>query len=170
MIDERRLLQPEHVQPLLAHIDAEEVALRHLRRLLEDLPAGVASEDLHRSFRQRVDDAMQESIRLAEQRIIVLTHTGRLSGMRPEQITLTGLIRKASSKTVPALVSAHRRLQRVIRQIQSLAGVVCWVMNESRSINATILQELLGQDNSDRYTARGQRSLDPSTIRFETRS
>lgn len=170
MKDERRLLQPAHVQSLLAHIDAEEVALRYVRRLLEEMPSDVADTGRHRVFRQQVDEAMRSAARLAQERATVLTHTARVCGIRPDQLTLSSLIRRSSLKAVPSLTAAQSRLQRLVRQIQSLAGVVGWVINESRTIDSIILQEILGDGASDRYTSGGQRSLDPSVIRFETRS
>jgi len=170
MKDERRLLQPEHVQALLAHIDVEEVALRKVRTLLEQLPADAEDLERHREFRAKLEAAMADAAQLAEQRTIILGHTGRLSGLKPEQLSLSALICRASSKALPSLVSAQRRLRRIVRQIQSLSSVVGWVLNESRTVQLTVIQALTGEVNSDRYTASGRKSLDPTTVRFETRS
>lgn len=167
---EQRRLQPEHVRSLLSHLDTEEATLRVLRQILEEVPADTASEPKQRAFRHRVEQALEHSLQMAQRRAILLDHVGKLSGLRPEQVTLSALIRASAPTTAASLVTARHRLNRIVRQIRQLTSVVAWVTQESRMINSLLLQELLGETSSSRYDSSGQRSLDPSTIRFETRS
>ncbi len=163
-------LQVPQLQPLLAHADLEEAALRGMRLMLESVPTTVAAPSAEREFRQQIETAVQQFEQLAQRRVLILTHIGRIAGIRPEQISFSRLIRKASPEATLVLVAVQSRLQRLVRQIQHLTAVVSWVLGESRLVNSIVLQELVGHDNSDRYNANGQRSLDPSNVRFETRS
>lgn len=163
-------LQLQHVQPLLAHVDHEEAVLRSVMHLLEQLPTDVLQDTAQREARQQIEKSLRQAEQLAHKRRLILTHIGRVAGIRADQVTFSRLIRRAAADAVSPLLAAQGRLQRIVRQLQCLSAVVAWVVHESQAINGVLLQELLGETVSHRYDAHGQRALQPSTIRFETRS
>lgn len=168
--DQRLRLRTAQLQPLLAHVDSEEACLRSLSRLLKDVPLTLVEDDALRTRRVAMNELLKQAEQLEERRRRVLIHTGRLIGIEPDRVTFSRLIRQSEASAAAVLVPAQHRLQRVVRELQMLSASVGWIIAETRSINSTVLFEVMGEVTSDRYNASGQRSLDPSGVRFETRS
>ncbi len=169
-IDSRRLLQRDQLQPLLSHVDSEEAALRSAERLLREIPQVTAQPDQQKDYRAQIERMLKQADQLQRQRAAVLTHTGRLSGLRPDQVTMSQLIRRSSPNASAALVAARDRLRRLTGQIQQMSAVIAGILGETRMISSVILDEVIGGGASDRYNASGQRSYIPTAVRFETRS
>ena len=169
-IDSRRLLQREQLQPLLSHVDSEEAALRTAERLLREFPQMTAQPDQQKLHRAQIERILSQADQLQRQRAAVLTHAGRLSGLRPDQVTMSQLIRRSSPNAAAALVAARDRLRHLTRQLQRMSAVVAGILGETRMISSVILDEMIGGGGSSRYNASGQRSWIPAAVRFETRS
>jgi len=163
-------LRPEQLRGLLVHVDAEEVSLRNMMRLLQELPAQATDEIQQREMRIRIDQSLQHAAFLAQNRSRVITALGQLLGIAPENVSFSALLPFSTPAAVSLLVPARQRLQRIVRQLRVLVNSVAWVVSESRRIQLTIFQSLPGAAGSDRYDASGQKNLNPASFRFETRS
>ncbi len=163
-------LLPEHLRGLLVHVDAEEVSLRNMLRLLEEIPVQATDELLQREMRLRIEQSLQHAALLAQNRSKVMAALGQLLRIAPKDVSFSALLPFASSPALALLVPARQRLQRIVRQLRMLVNSVAWVVSESRRIHLTVFESLPGTVGSDRYDASGQRSLNPASFRFEIRS
>lgn len=163
-------LTPEQINGLLVHVDAEEVSLRNILRLLEELPRLSADPERRRDVQVRVEQSLQHTVFLRHHRVRVLTFLGRQLGMPPEDISFTSILPFATPAAQSLLVPARHRLQSLLRQVQALINSTAWIVQESRRIHLTILESLPGTVSSSRYDSSGQRHLNPAALRFETRS
>ncbi|MBL8813711.1 MAG: hypothetical protein JNM43_26325 [Planctomycetaceae bacterium] len=169
-VSARSLLAPEHLRSLLAHIDAEEVSLRNILRLLQDMPTLADSDARQREIRLRIEQSMQHIALLTQNRHRVIQSLAHLLGIAEEDLSLSILIPHANEAARSMLSAARTRLQRLIRQVQTLAQSVGWIVAETRRIHFAIIDSLPGTTSSDRYDASGQRHLNPASLRFGTRS
>ena len=165
-----RRLESEHLRSLLVHVDAEEVSLRNAMKLLQEIPLHALDELTQRQCRLRIEQSLQHTALLAENRIRVTTALGTFLGMSPDSVSFLALLPYATPAAATLLVAARQRLRRLVRQVQALSGSVAWIISESRRIQLTILESLPDGASSDRYDAAGQRQLHPASLRFETRS
>ncbi|MCA9916234.1 MAG: hypothetical protein KC496_22915, partial [Anaerolineae bacterium] len=152
-------LQLRDVQSLISHLDSEEAAMRAFSKVIQDMPQMIVSPESQRVFRQRLDQAATVSETLAERRAAILMHIGYRSGLSIGEVNLSNLVAVSDTETATALVTCQRRLRRVLTQLQHLGAVVSWIMNETHVINAVLLNEVLGDQATSRYTANGVRSM-----------
>ena len=169
-VQSQRLLYPEHLRALLVHVDAEEVSLRNTMQLLKDLPVSSVDETEQRELRLRIDQALNHAEFLLQNRLKVIGQLSHYLGIAPENVSFSALLPYAVPAAVALLIPARQRLQRLVHQVRILANSAAWIVNESRRIQLTILESLPGTVSSNRYDASGQRSLNPASLRFETRS
>lgn len=163
-------LLPEHLRGLLVHVDAEEVSLRNIMRLLQELPIQPTDDADQREMRLRIEQSLQHAALLAQHRSRVMAALGQLLGIAPETVSFSALLRFSTPAAASLLVPARQRLQRIVRRLRVLVSSVAWVVSESRRIQLTVFESLPGAAGSDRYDASGQRNLNPASFRFETRS
>lgn len=164
------LLAPEQLRPLLAHIDAEEVSLRNILRLLQDMPTLSDSDSRQREIRLRIDQSLQHIAVLSQNRQRVIHSLARTTGIPEADLSLSGLIVHAGEPARRLLISARARLRRLVRQVQAQTQAVAWIVAETRRIHFEIMDALPGSTSSDRYDASGQRQLNPASLKFGTRS
>ncbi len=163
-------LQINHIKPFLSHVDSEEAALRAFCKVINDMPSQMVNRKEERLFRQRLEQSMAVSEQMSERRGSILLLMGRICGLQPHEVSISELIARSEPSVKEILIACQRRLQRVIAQLQHLSSVVSWIMNESRLINSILLQEVVGDKSSDRYTSSGMRSIAPESVHFQTRS
>jgi hypothetical protein len=164
------LLAPEQLRPLLVHIDAEEVSLRNILRLLQDMPLISESDARQREIRLRIDQSMQHIALLTQNRLRVIQTLARTTGIPEADLSLSALIPYANETAKRSLLSARARLRRLVRQVQAQTQAVAWIVAETRRIHFEIIEALPGTTSSDRYDASGQRQLNPASLQFGTRS
>lgn len=166
----QRRLAPEHLRPLLVHVDAEEVSLRNTFRLLRDLPVSPADEIQQREMRVRIEQSLQHAEFLFQNRSKVIKDLAGFLGIPAGNVSFSALLPYATPAGTALLIPARQRLQRLVHQVRVLADSTAWIFSESRRIQLTILDSLPGTVSSDRYDCSGQRHLNPASFRFEARS
>ena len=168
-----RYLEPEHLRDLLRHVDAEEISLRNIMRLLESVPAMSQSVDdaVRRDMRLRIEQSMRHAALLSENRAKVTIALAHQLSLPVSDVSFSALLPYSSAAAIPLIVAARKRLQSLVRQLSALVQTVSWVVNESQRIYLSIFDSLPGTTpSSDRYDASGQKNLNPAFFRFQTRS
>ncbi|MDA1229945.1 MAG: hypothetical protein O2856_04150 [Planctomycetota bacterium] len=166
-------LEPEHLVDLLKHVDAEEISLRNVMRLLKAVPAMSQSADEveRREMRLRIEQSTQHAALLSQNRVRVTMALARYLSIPVADVSFSSLLPYSSSAASQLIIAARRRLQSLVRQMSALVQSVSWVINESHRIYLTVLESLPGTaPSSNRYDANGQKNLNPALFRFETRS
>lgn len=166
------LLEPEQIQDLLRHVDAEEISLRNTLRLLEAIPVSmqVSADASHRTLRVQIEQSLHHAAFLSQNRIRVLNQLAQQLRLSPHEVSFSALMPYSSPAAAQLLMSARRRLMSLICRVRALAQCVSWVIHESQRISLSVFDTLPGTTNSDRYDCAGQRQLNPASFRFETRS
>jgi hypothetical protein len=158
------------ISGLLAHLDAQEAAMIAFRSLLTDLAKTSLSQMEQRRLRERLEASEQLAQRLDADRLRLLRDAAVKLGIAAEQINLSTLMRFGSAEQREAISSTRRRMRRLTTQIQRQSSTVNWIMSEERQINFLKYQCLTGATDSDRYDARGQRTVHPTSMRYQVRS
>ncbi|MFO0976475.1 MAG: hypothetical protein U0996_08760 [Planctomycetaceae bacterium] len=166
----RSLLAPKDLSRLLAHIDGEELSLRNVLRLLQEMPSLADSDAKQREIALRIEQSKQHFKLLEEHRRDVILTLARRIGVSEEDLSLSVLIPHSDEPARKLLIAARTRLQRLIRQVQTMTHSVAWIVAETRRIHFEIIDALPGTTSSDRYDSSGQRQLNPTSLRFGTRS
>ena len=168
-----RFLEPAHLRDLLRHVDAEEISLSNVIRLLKEVPAMSVSADegQRRDMRLRIEQAMQHASLLSQNRQRVTKAFSECLSMPVANVCFSALLPYASPAAVQLIVSARQRLLALVRQVSALVQSASWIINESQRIYLSIFESLPGTaPSSNRYDSSGQKNLNPALFRFETRS
>lgn len=166
-------LEPAHLRDLLRHVDAEEISLRNVMRLLQEVPvmSQSADEGQRRDMRLRIEQSMQHASLLSQNRARVTNALAEYLSMPTTNVSFSALLPYASPAAAQLIVSARRRLSALVRQVSALVQSVSWIINESQRIYLSVFESMPGTaPSSNRYDASGQKNLNPALFRFETRS
>lgn len=166
-------LEPEHLVDLLKHVDAEEISLRNVMRLLKAVPVMSQSTDEaeRREMRLRIEQSTQHAALLSQNRMRVTMALAQYLAIPATDVSFSALLPYSSAAASKLIIAARQRLQSLVRQMSALVQSVSWVINESQRIYLSISESLPGTaPSSSRYDASGQKNLNPALFRFETRS
>ena len=166
-------LEPAHLRDLLRHVDAEEISLRNIMHLLKEVPAMSQSADeaQRRDMRLKIEQSMQHAALLSQNRARVANALAEYLSMPASNVSFSAILPYASPAAAQLIVSARRRLLRLVRQVSALVQSVSWIINESQRIYLSVFESLPGTaPSSNRYDSSGQKNLNPALFRFETRS
>ena len=166
-------LEPSHLRDLLKHVDAEEISLHNVVRLLKDVPAMSQSADeaQRRDMRLRIEQSMQHAALLSQNRARVTNALAQYLSIPAANVCFSALLPHASPTAAQLIVSARGRLMTLVRQVSALVQSVSWIINESQRIYLSVFESLPGTaPSSNRYDSSGQKNLNPALFRFETRS
>jgi|GEM_PF-849873 len=166
-------LEPAHLRDLLRHVDAEEIALCNVIRMLKEVPAmsQSADEGQRRDMRLRIEQSVKHASLLSQNRIRITNALAEYLSMPVSNVSFSALLPYASPAAAQLIVSARRRLLALVRQVSALAQSASWVINESQRIYLSVFESLPGTaPSSNRYDSSGQKNLNPALFRFETRS
>ena len=166
-------LEPAHLRDLLRHVDAEEIALHNVMRLLKEVPvmSQSADESQRRDMRLRIEQSMQHAALLSQNRARVTKALAEYLSMPISNVSFSALLPYASPAAGQLIVAARRRLLTLVRQMSALLQSVSWIINESQRIYLSVFDSLpVTAPSSNRYDSSGQKNLNPALFRFETRS
>lgn len=166
-------LEPEHLVDLLKHVDAEEISLRNVMRLLMAVPvmSQSADEAERREMRLKIEQSTQHAALLSQNRMRVTMALAQYLAIPATDVSFSALLPYSSDAASKLIIAARQRLQSLVRQMSALVQSVSWVINESQRIYLSISESLPGTaPSSSRYDASGQKNLNPALFRFETRS
>lgn len=166
-------LEPAHLCDLLRHVDAEEISLGNVIRLLQEVPAMSGSDDeaQRRDMRLRIEQSIQHASLLAKNRMRVTKAFAEYLSIPAANVCFSALLPYASPAAVQLIVSARQRLLALVRQVSALVQSASWIINESQRICLSVFESMPGTaPSSNRYDSSGQKNLNPALFRFEARS
>lgn len=161
-----------HIQPLLAHFDAQEAAMLALKSLLHDIGMNFEEDD-SRNFTVRIHAATDLLRRLDHDCGLLLARLADTTDFSNGTVTIRRLIaafEQADPETAETLRRCRRRLLSLRWQVERVAASSSWVISEERRIRHTVFHEAAGMTDSQRYDSSGRTSLSPDSLRFGTRS
>jgi hypothetical protein len=91
-------LEPSHLRDLLKHVDAEEISLHNVVRLLKDVPAMSQSADeaQRRDMRLRIEQSMQHAALLSQNRVRVTNALAQYLSIPAANVCFSALLPHAS--------------------------------------------------------------------------
>jgi flagellar biosynthesis/type III secretory pathway chaperone len=163
----RPVLQLNHIEPLLAHLDVEEALLRDARTAMLERTRTIA---VTRAHERELDALLSRLVDVSRQRDGILKSYAQVFRVSEDQLTLGFIIRRCVPEAAMAVSRARRRITRLTREMQQLSSTTAWILQQSRQINLSLLDAVSGEQSSQRYNANGQMAFQANAVRSEARS
>jgi hypothetical protein len=142
---------------VLAHLDAQLVAVRRLLQIVLEQGAAIRERDVHNVVRLAgiLQAEMQRRIQLEDERMLLLERAGARLGVTASSVTLSLLERVMDPSAVPTARSRSSELRGLLSELQREHGCNRALMHQELAFLDHLLR--LIDDGPGAYNAGGER-------------